>query len=223
MENIEIDKIVRSRRRTIALIVTTDATLVVRAPLRTPLAYIRNLVNRKSAWIRRKLREARNFPEPPVKEFVNGEEFLYLGRIYKLCIADQSAPDVELKDKLYISRKVLPEARDVLGKWYKTEAKQKIIGRCLWCADVNGYRPVAVKISGARKRWGSCGAKGMLNFSWRLIMAPWEVIDYLIVHELVHLDHPNHSKLFWNKVRSILPDYEKQAHWLKENGQLLTI
>jgi hypothetical protein len=223
MENIEIDEIVRSRRRTIALIVTAEASLVVRAPLRTPLAYIRDLVNRKSAWIKRKLREVREVPEPPVKTFLNGEDFLYLGRVYKLCIADQFAPSVELKDKLYLSRRVLPEAREVLEKWYITEAKQKIIGRCLWCADMYGYRPAAVKISGARKRWGSCGARGRLNFSWRLIMAPWEVIDYLIVHELVHLDHPNHSKLFWNKVKSILPDYKMQANWLKENGRLLAI
>jgi predicted metal-dependent hydrolase len=84
-------------------------------------------------------------------------------------------------------------------------------------------KPVAIKITEARKRWGSCGSKGTLNFSWRLIMAPMEVIDYVIVHELAHIGQLNHSPTYWRKVAEILPDYKKREKWLKENGGLLSI
>ncbi len=81
----------------------------------------------------------------------------------------------------------------------------------------------SVKITNAQKRWGSCGPRGTLNFSWRLIMMPVEVIDYLIVHELVHIGQPDHSRLFWTKVRCILPDYKEREKCLKQNDRLLTL
>jgi hypothetical protein len=71
------------------------------------------------------------------------------------------------------------------------------------------------------KRWGSCGPKGTLNFSWRLVMAPIEIIDYVIVHELIHLEEKNHSEVFWRKMRTIMPDYEKRQEWLKSNENSL--
>jgi len=225
MKKIEIiiDRIVRSRRRTITLVVTQDSTLVVRAPLRASNAYIESVVRKKSAWIRQKLIEASLRPKSPAKEFVNGEEFMYLGQAYKLCFVEQAAKDIELTDKLCLSARVKPIARFVLRRWYKAAALKIIGRRCQWYADATGYKPVAIKITEARKRWGSCGSKGTLNFSWRLIMAPMEVIDYVIVHELAHLGQLNHSPEFWRQVADILPDYKKREQWLKENGGLLTI
>ena len=136
---------------------------------------------------------------------------------------DKSDPPILLKDKLYISKTVLPNISEGLLNWYKAEALTKINERCEWYTKLTGYKPVSIKITDARKRWGSCGTKGTLNFSWRLIMAPLKVIDLVIVHELVHLEQPNHSKLYWNKIRSIFPDYEKRQQWLKDNDHLLRI
>jgi predicted metal-dependent hydrolase len=224
LHEITIDKIVRSKRRTIALVVTQEATLVVRAPIHTPLEYIKRLVNKKSAWIRRKLSEAATRNKIPVKECVNGEGFLYLGNIVKLCIAENAFSDIELNDKkLYLSERAVPKGRDVLKRWYKGEALKIISARCERYAEITGCTPRSIKITNAQKRWGSCGAKGTLNFSWRLIMAPIEVIDYVIVHELVHIERLDHSKLFWDKVRGILPDYKQRKKWLKENDGLLAI
>ncbi len=223
MAKIKIDKIVRSNRKTVALIVTQDATLVVRAPVFTPMEHIERLVSKKSSWIRQKIAEVSKRPKTLAKQFVGGEGFLYLGKLHELHIVDDASLIIELKDRLYISKNSLPQARQVIVQWYKEEALKIIRERCAWYAKITGYKPASVKITNAQKRWGSCGPKGTLNFSWRLIMAPVEVIDYLVVHELVHIRQPDHSKLFWTKVKSILPDYQMREKWLKQNGRLLTL
>jgi hypothetical protein len=224
MGKIKIDKIVRSNRKTVALIVTRDAALVVRVPVFTPMGHIERLVSKKSSWIRQKIAEVIKRPKPLAKEFVGGEGFLYLGKLYALRIVNDASSIIEIKaDRLSISKDFLPQARQVIVQWYREEALRIIRERCAWYAKITGHKPVSVKITNAQKRWGSCGPRGTLNFSWRLIMAPVEVIDYLVVHELVHIGQPDHSKLFWTKVRSILPDYKKREKWLKENGGLLTV
>ncbi len=107
--------------------------------------------------------------------------------------------------------------------WYKERAYEKIKERVEFYAQKRGLKYNRVNITSAEKRWGSCSAKGNLNFSWRLIMAPLPVVDYVVVHELVHLIEKNHSKEFWKKVKLFMPDYEKYKDWLKEKGHLLTL
>ena len=223
MEEIEISKIIRSKRRTIALVVTHDATLVIRSPLKTPVDYLKNLVNRKRDWVRAKLLEMQSKPKPKAKEFANGEPFLYLGESYKLKIADHIIGDVELKENLLLSQEKAYCARDVVIKWYRSEAQKKIKERCEWYSRLTGYKPLSIKISNAQTRWGSSGSKGTVNFSWRLIMAPMEIIDYIVVHELVHLEQRDHSRLFWDKVKSIQPDFKRRRTWLRDNGRTLSI
>lgn len=223
MENIKIDNIIRTKRRTIALIVTRDARLIVRAPIKTPESYIINVVKQKERWVRKKINEIRLKPSLPDKEFVNGESFLFLGRSYPLEIKTNTPQSVILRDGIEVNIAEPSIVRETLIKWYKDEAGKKITERCECISRITGYKPASVKISNARKRWGSCSPRGNLNFSWPLIMAPIEIIDYVIVHELVHLEVKNHSKHFWNKVRSIIPDYNDRRAWLKLNGRGLLI
>lgn len=217
MGEIKIDKVIRSHRKTIALVITQDTALVVRAPFFTPLAYIQQLIEKKRFWINRKQEEIRKRLIVKPKEFVSGEGFLFLGKSYKLEIVDDLQTGIELKDTLRISRTRLTEAKETLIAWYKERALEKIKERCEWYARMTGYKPTSIKITGAKRRWGSCGPRGTLNFSWRLIMTPLEVVDYVVVHELVHLEEKSHAKRFWDKVRAILHDYEKREKWLKEN------
>ena len=88
-------------------------------------------------------------------------------------------------------------------------------------AHAQGFKVKKIRISSARTRWGSCSAKGTLSFTWRLVMAPPDVIDYVVVHELCHLKELNHSKAFWAQVEAILPDYKTRRKWLKDNGAKL--
>jgi predicted metal-dependent hydrolase len=87
----------------------------------------------------------------------------------------------------------------------------------------SGRKVGRILIKDQKTRWGSCSSKGNLNFNWRLIMAPPRVIEYLVIHELTHLEHPDHSKRFWNKVAKRLPDYAESEVWLKEHGRGLTM
>jgi len=219
---VKIDKIIRSRRKTIALIVSADATVIVRAPMRTNLEYIKKLVFQKRFWIDRKKKQAlKNSVSAKAKEFVGGEEFLYLGENYKLKIENRE--DIELADCLYFPEKYLNDSRAKMIEWYQQKALEKIAERVNFYSQITGWKFKSISITNAKKRWGSCGPSGSLNFSWRLIMAPLDVIDYVVVHELAHIPEKNHSKRFWNKVKSILPDYKSRRKWLKDNGNILFV
>jgi len=220
----KIDQIIRTRRKTFALIVQRDGSLVVRAPLRASDKQIGDLVQEKEKWIIAKQEAARRmYANTRPKEFVNGEGFLYLGKSYKLAIVDGNRPALSLSDQFYLTKSALPHAEAVFKAWYKQRAKQIISERAAWYAAQNGFVYQRVNITGARTRWGSCGRRGTLNFTWRLIMAPLRVIDYVVIHELAHLKQKNHSKVYWNEVKRLMPDYQQQIGWLKANGDTLRL
>ena len=224
MTKIKIDKIVRSKRKTLALEIAYDAGLIVRAPEGAPLGYIEKVVYDKRFWIQEKQKITRKKYEKIIpKKFVNGERFLYLGNTYCLSIVTCGAVPLSLDKEFRLSRNYLPHARQVFITWYKQEAQQKIKEKLDWYSTLFGLKYNKFKITGAQKRWGSCSVKGNLHFSWRLIMAPSKIIDYVVIHELVHLREKNHSKKFWSKVKVLLSDYERHRKWLKDNGYLLVI
>lgn len=224
MREIRIDKIIRSRRRTIALEIARDASLIVRAPFRTPLDFIEKVVFKKRFWIKEKQEFVRDrYTKVIPKEFVSGEGFLYLGNMYKLEFVDVLNMPIVFDNSFKIARKNYDIAKEILIGWYQEQAYQKISERVNWHSSLSGLKYNKIKLSDAQKRWGSCSAKGNLNFSWRLIMAPLRVLDYVVVHELAHLEEKNHSKRFWNKIKIMQPDYEQYKDWLKENRHLLDI
>ena len=213
---IKIDKIIRSRRRSIALVVCPDATLVVRAPMKISLGYIQDLVFRKRLWINKKKRQAlKNGPPARAKEFINGEEFLYLGERYKLKIG--AVKKIEVGEHLFFPTKYLNKARAKMIEWYKQKARKEITERVIILSRVTGWNFKSISITSAKTRWGSCGAKGSINFTWKLIMAPLNVIDYVVVNELAHTVERNHSARFWDKVAVVLPDYKIRQKWLRNN------
>jgi predicted metal-dependent hydrolase len=114
-------------------------------------------------------------------------------------------------------------ARGRFERWYRAQAEEVITERVRLFAVRSGLAFQGLRISGAKSRWGSCSSKGTLNFSWRLIMAPLWVVDYVVVHELSHLVEHNHSKRFWAHVARYFPDYTNARRWLRENQQLLEI
>jgi hypothetical protein len=223
MQEIHVEKIIRSRRRTIALEITPTASLIVRAPLRAPAEYIEEIIRQKRSWIVRKFDEMKRRPRQSGHEYAEGEIFLFLGREYPLHILQDGSITIERSDKLYVSGTLLPDIKNHIRRWYREEAHKEIQARCMWFSMKTGHVPTTIRITDARQRWGSCTHKGGLNFSWRLVQAPPEIVDYVVVHELVHISQPDHSRKFWNKVREILPDYERRRKWLRENERLLKI
>lgn len=110
------------------------------------------------------------------------------------------------------------EEDPALERIYRKRAKERLMERAAYFAGIMHVTYGTLRLSSARTRWGSCSARGNLNFHWKLILMPPEILDYVVVHELAHRKQMNHSKLFWAEVERILPDYERRRRWLKENG-----
>jgi predicted metal-dependent hydrolase len=221
---IEITKIIRSKRKSIAFIIERDGSLVVRAPLQASDETIRRLVESKADWIRVTQEKARKLgPAPVRKKFVDGEIFFYLGQAYRLDIVKGRKTELHLDGSFKMSPTTRLKSRLAFENWYKKHAKALIPGRVSQLAAQYGFDFQQIRITSARTRWGSCSSRGTLSFTWRLVMAPEDMIDYVIVHELVHLRIPNHSREFWRQVGLIMPDYKEKRLWLKRNAAVLTL
>lgn len=222
--NIQIDRLVRSKRRTISLEIERDGSLTVRAPKHASDDEIFALVNSKKKWIDRKqaLTQER-IREAPPKQFSEGERFFYLGKTYPLEIVSNQPAALLLNGSFQLAAERQESGRKIFEQWYRERAAQVIKPRTASMADQHGLTYTIIRITGAKTRWGSCGPKGSLNFSWHLVMAPVEVIDYVILHELTHLRIRNHSKRYWQEVRGIMPDYQDHINWLHENGHRLSL
>ena len=215
--------ILRSKRRTLALEVSRDGQLIIRAPWRIELPRIEDFVARHRAWIEKKQAAARQRPRLEPRRFVNGELFLFLGQTHALEIVGETRAPVALDGTLKIAEKHLDRAARLITDWYRHQAREVIGDRAAVYARALGLRYASIGITGARRRWGSCSGAGTLNFSWRLVMAPPAVIDYVVVHELMHLQVRNHSARFWAGVERIIPAYRQHRRWLREADHLLNI
>ncbi len=223
----QIDQIIRSSRKTIALIVQRDGKLLVRAPYSATNAQIMHFVNEKTDWIQKKQAQVqqRQAAAPVALQFVEGESFLYLGKLYPLHLNDQELPLlVLLNGQFNLAKSAQSHAKDIFIAWYKQQAHQVISERVtLFASQYNLTSWKQIRITSARTRWGSCSSSGTLSFTWRLVMAPLPALDYVVIHELAHLLEKNHSKRFWERVAAMLPDFAVQSRWLKENGQRLKL
>ena len=216
----------KRRRKTISLHVKEDGRIVIYTPYRTPEWEIEKFLKEKERWISRKLSEKEKAVTPLEKGFLPGEEFLYLGEPYPLELDHHTPPGPSLKlsfGRFILSQSHIDKARDLFIQWYKQEAKDKLSDRVNYYSSRFQLVPKGVKITSARSRWGSCSRDNQICFSWRLVMAPLTVIDYVLLHELAHIKEKNHSKRFWSYLESILPDYKGRRRWLREHGHLLRL
>jgi len=214
-----VDHIVRSKRKTIALIVESDGSVTVRAPLKASEKIILQFVEKHAQWVEKKQAEIRATVLIQPKQYLPGESFLYLGQSYPLEIVKDQKEKLALEDGFKLAESMQASAEMVFQDWYRREAKRIVTGRVQLFAEKYQFQYKNIRISSARTRWGSCSTSGTLSFSWRLILTPLDVIDYVIVHELAHTLHYNHSKRFWKLVENILPEYKERQMRLKHFGQ----
>jgi predicted metal-dependent hydrolase len=220
---IQINQIIRSRRKSIYLLVDTDAKLIVKAPVCCSDKAIRESVERHQDWIIRKMTWAHSHYKPAnPKKYVTGERFLYLGNEYEL-VAEAADVPLTFDNKCFILANHTAGARQLFIDWYTKEAYRIITERLDLYSGITKIKYRKVSISNAKTRWGACSYNGNLHFSWTLVMAPLEVIDYVVVHELCHVKIRNHSREFWQKVNEFIPVYKLRRKWLKENQNLLTL
>jgi predicted metal-dependent hydrolase len=228
----EYEVIRRPRRKTASISVKPDNAVMVIVPSNLPQERVEKIVRSKARWIRSKLRfnaETRERFKP--KEYVSGEAFSYLGRNYRLKVLDGKASPACLRQgRLTISVPHPLTGKDreqhiirVLTAWYQEQALRRLREKAARYADRLGVNPSSVNIKSYRSRWGSCHKDDRVYFNWRIIMAPHSVVDYVVVHELCHLVHHNHSAVYWKLVEHTCPDYRDAKAWLKINGPLLGV
>jgi len=206
--------LIRSRRRTIALYVR-DGVVEVRAPLKTPKRFIDEFVASKQKWIADKLAQStERIKKRENFSLTYGDSVTYRGRKYT--IAESSRIGVS-DNYFYVRAGLKPEQiKADCVKIYRILAEYDLAEKVRDFAALMGVHPTAIKVNGANTRWGSCSARKTLNFSWRLIMADDDVIDYVVVHELAHIKEMNHSARYWAIVANVLPDYKERQKRLKE-------
>lgn len=219
-----ISQIIRTNRKSFGLEVTPDGQLIVRAPQSASQAQINAVVAQKADWITKA--QARISAQAVLhvpKTFTPGEKFWFLGEQYPLRLTDCQRPLLDLNGSFNLARQAHGQAKEVFIAWYRAETRQITRSLIESYQQQYGFKVNQVRITSARTRWGSCSGKGNLNFTYRLCMAPLSVVEYVVVHELVHLKIPNHSRTFWAEVARINPTYKKSRAWLKKHGYLLTL
>ncbi len=197
--------LIRSRRKTLGLAITKDGALEVRAPLRLPRAAIDTFLIRKSGWIREKAALRQELlREKALFRLEEGVQLPFLGREYT--VRSGGGPSLEGESLSLPGRDLRREAE----AFYREEARHILPEKAAFWGNRMGLFPEGISVTGAMTRWGSCSAKGRINFSWRLLRAPEEAVDYVVVHELAHLRQMDHSRQFWEIVARILPDWKRR-------------
>lgn len=228
-KNIEFEVIYRVRK-TLSIKVKLDGKVTVIAPALLKEEEVLEIVKKKAKWILEKQGEVSIINKNKIKrEAVNGEYYLYLGREYKLFLDINNTYkkiEVNLLEGRLIVKTYTRDAKTIklaLEKFYRERTLIKVRERVSHYQKYFEVKPRNIKSKEQKKRWGSCTYNNDLLFNWRISMAPLHVLDYIVVHEMSHMIHKDHSRNFWNKVGSILPDYKIRHDWLKRNGVTLNI
>lgn len=217
-------ELIRSQRKTLGLTIERNGDIQLRAPLDCPHKVIDDFFESKKFWIYQKLAEKRLIEEKlPPKEYVNGEGFLYLGKSYRLQLVDDGAPLKLSRGFFQLNKQYTANGKKTFIEWYRSHAVPVMGRRVNIYKGMLGVDPGALRVLDLKYRWGSCTSHGNLNFHWKTILTPMPIIDYVVVHELVHLKEKNHTQKFWEILASILPDYEPRKEWLRVNGNYLEL
>ena len=223
-------EVVRSRRATADIVIERDGRVLVRAPHSISSERIEDLVATKRVWIHKNLAEWRNLNSARVpRDFRNGEGFLYLGRSYRLLLVAEQEESLLLKNGRFCLRRDLlarghvEPAKAAFRDYYQSRGLDRISQRVGDYAPKVGVTPGRINVRELGHRWASCSPNGNLSFHWKCMMAPLTIIDYIVVHELCHIHHLDHTYAFWNEVDKVLPGYIERRDWLSKNGAGLDI
>jgi predicted metal-dependent hydrolase len=232
--SIEYLLIQKSSKKDVTIAVDWATGVSVIAPENIEENRLNLVLRRKAPWILRKLAGFREiYPQSTHHEFISGEKFPYLGRQYRLKVMAGDSSDASL---IFHNGRFIATApqmssstwreehlRQAFRDWYITHGTIKVQKRLKLFAPRLGVRPTKVVIKDQQARWGSCTKNGTINVNWRILMAPMRIVDYVIVHELGHMIHADHSSEFWAVVSSVMPDYDERKEWLRVHGLALQL
>ena len=215
-------RVIRSKRKSISLHIKPEG-IILRAPLFSPSIALKAFALSKIDWLRKHYSQLQ--AQDISREYTDGESHLLFGQNITLrVISDKSSSTNYLPEVKELTIAIGPRVkkehafiRQQVYSWYKKTALEYLESRVPALAQAMQLSYKSIQVRDYKARWGSCSSAGNLSFNWRIFMAPAEVIDSVIVHELAHTKHFNHSKQFWNLVYANCPDYKNRHAWLKEN------
>jgi predicted metal-dependent hydrolase len=218
------------RARHARIVVDADGVEVV-VPRRMALRHVEPFVREKQPWIERTLRKYQDAAlDGPVRvDLRDGGEVPYLGEQLDLDVRvepGRTRPHVRRRGDVLtvkVARRGREAIRDALERYYRREARNEVESRLDDAVARAGTRYSRLTIRQQRTRWASCSSNGSMSFNWRLLLAPAEILDYVVEHEVAHLEVLDHSPRFWRLVRSRMPDYKTHERWLRRNGPALRL
>jgi|LGVF01.2.fsa_nt_gb predicted metal-dependent hydrolase len=219
-------ELVYTNRKTIEIRIEPNGLVKLKLPMGASKKVVSHVFDKKATWIDEKVKFALSHALPR-RLYKTGEKVLFLGEKHTLKITRRPTDKgkISFVDQEFIL--IVPEnvtnefMRNMLIALYKKLLKRVILERIHHFQSSFSVLVNKVTIRDQKTRWGSCSSGRNLSFNYRLLMAPKGVIDYIVIHEMSHLEHMNHSKVFWQKVHEVMPDYKHHETWLKNNGKHL--
>ena len=218
--------ITRTKRKKTISILIKDGNVEVKAPFNLKQNEIDAFILKKEKWIKNKILLQKKIKQLPKKKFINGEVFKFLGKDLMLKI------NISVAKKTYIKNDYIcldlknntKNNRDKIKKelelFYRSFSEKILKEKTLIESKKMNLKVEKIKVRSYKNRWGSCSSNGDISYNWKLIMAPEKIINYVIIHELCHLIHFNHSREYWEEVSKKLPNYRESKEWLKSNQYL---
>ena len=213
--------IIYKKRKSVAIHIDPYGQIEVLAPKGTSEDYIIQVIEQKWDWLQQRLTEIKDrMNGPKEKVYDPGEVFLYLGKSYPILISEDSEIDKDYvmfeggNLHIYVKEQEEERIKRALKRFYTQKCKAIVVDRLKTHQHNFKTKPRSISITDNQSTWGTCDSKLQLTFNWKLAMAPMEVIDYVVVHEMCHMVHLNHDRSFWRLVGSIISDYEQRQNWL---------
>tara|TARA_B100000029_G_C17457485_1_gene917264 strand:- start:131 stop:814 length:684 start_codon:yes stop_codon:yes gene_type:complete len=215
-----------NRKKTLSIIIR-DQKVILSAPKYVSDQEIDKILKSKFAWIQKKLTIEKKDLKLNKKYYTSGEIFLYLGKEYYLDIKKSTKSDIYIShNKLIIETTNFDNnnfVKNEIRSWYMKKAMEKIKLIHKHYEIIMNLKSNKLIFGEYKSKWGSCNIKKVISYDWRIIMSPITVINYIVVHEISHILHPNHSKYFWSLVEKYIKDYKAQRKWLQLNSKKLIL
>ena len=203
------------RRRTVALVVDRAAELIVNSPESVTADDLSRWIHSKLLWVHRKLALKSEFAiRGRNPEYVSGESFMYLGKRYRLRLLSDQRQDLRFDGTSFLLRCNAQPADELFRRWYIQSGRRWLKRRLPSLYRLTGVSPSRVVVRDLGFRWGSCGRDNSINLNWRVFQLPVSLIDYLVLHELCHIEEPSHGPKFWRALDRTLPDWRQRREAL---------
>ncbi len=222
-------EIVRSSKRKTVSIKISKGKVFINVPNYLTHSTIESIIAKKQQWIKSKLATQEKLASIQPKQFIINESFLYFGHHYPLNIALGFRSSVRLENNLLLvtvkdQHLNTPNTiKKLIIQWYRKQAEIILKEKTAYYAQLIGVNPTSMTIKTFKSRWGSCSINAGIQYNWKIIMAPEAIIDYLVIHELCHIHHHNHSAVYWQTVAKFCNQYKDYGKWLKLNGAYLEL